>query len=430
MAIQTHIRAPLLLLAAIATAAAKLTPEWRVVSAAKGVTTRARIDATSQLCAVHGEAVVEASFLVANADGEFDEKERQTFEQVVAEACQNTVQRAELSALVSDLQDQLQEDGMAARVTMVSNVIRNDEHALEVLRIAALMAYISGGVDDTERAVMVKLSGELGLPDGTVEQAGFVINAYGGGAGMFSPWLAANGGRYQDAAGTRALFGEAAGIEAMRFMGRLYWQDKVCPPFRRQISDSELFQERKVACMVAGTWSGKDIIRNTLGWDHFAKTAFPPGPQGTGQKTVTWGNMLVVTRRCDNVEAAWRYIQFVCSLEGNMMRSKILGYNGPRRDFYDTEQWQKAMAERPYLSNVKQICLVGDKLRHTEIIAVNHQVNPVIETLLLRFPEIEAGTGPHASVSAALKEAERNANGVFRRYNEQVARWLAAREQN
>ena len=60
MAIQTHIRAPLLLLAAIATAAAKLTPEWRVVSAAKGVTTRARIDATSQLRVVHGEAVVEA----------------------------------------------------------------------------------------------------------------------------------------------------------------------------------------------------------------------------------------------------------------------------------------------------------------------------------------------------------------------------------
>ena len=267
-------------------------------------------------------------------------------------------------------------------------------------------------------------------PDGTLEQAGFVINAYGGGAGMFSPWLAANGGHYQDAAGTRALFAGAAGIEAMRFMGRLYWQDKVCPPFRRQISDSELFQERKVACMVAGTWSGKDIIRNTLGWDHFAKTAFPPGPQGSVQKTVTWGNMLVVTRRCENIDAAWRYIKFVCSLEGNLLRSKILGYNGPRLDFYDTEQWQQAMAARPYLSNVKKICLAGDKLRHTEIIAVNHQVNPVIETLLLRFPEIEAGTGPHASVAAALQEAERNANGVFRRYNQQVARWLAQRGQN
>lgn len=260
-------------------------------------------------------------------------------------------------------------------------------------------------------------------PDGTLEQAGFVIHAYGGGAGMFSPWLAANGGRYQDAAGTRALFAGAAGSEALRFMVRLYWDDKVCPPFRRQISDTELFQEGKVACMVAGTWSGKDITRNTLGWSHFAKTAFPPGPRGSEQKTVTWGNMLVITRRCTNVAAAWRYIQFVCGLEGNLLRSKILGYNGPRRDFYATEQWQKIMAERPYLSNVKAICLAGDKLRHTEIIAVNHQVNPVIETLLLRFPDIQAGRGPHPSIEAALAEAERNANGVFRRYNEQVNRW-------
>ena len=259
--------------------------------------------------------------------------------------------------------------------------------------------------------------------DGQITQAGFVINAYGGGAGMFSPWLAANGGRYQDGDGSRALFAGASGVEALRFMARLYWEDKVCPPFRRQISDSELFQEGKVACMVAGTWSGKDITRNTLGWNRFAKTAFPPGPRGSGQKTVTWGNMLVVTRRCQNVDAAWRYIQFVCGLEGNVLRAEILGYNGPRRDFYDTEQWHRAKRERPYLSNVKQICLAGDKLRHTEIIAVNHQVNPVIETLLLRFPDIEAGKGPHASLKAALAEAERNANGVFRRYNEQVARW-------
>jgi len=260
--------------------------------------------------------------------------------------------------------------------------------------------------------------------DGQIEQAGFVINAYGGGAGMFSPWLAANGGRYQDAAGTKALFASDEGIEAMRFIAQLYWQDKVCPPFRRQISDSELFQEGKVASMVAGTWSGKDIIRNTLGWDHFGKTAFPPGPSGNGDyKTMTWGNMLVITQRCTQVDAAWRYVQFVCSLEGNLIRSRTLGYNGPRRDFYATPQWQRAKDERPYLSNVREICLVGDKLRHTEIIAVNHQANPVIETLLLRYPEIIAGNGPHPSVEAALKEAERNVNGVFKRYNAQVARW-------
>jgi ABC-type glycerol-3-phosphate transport system substrate-binding protein len=133
--------------------------------------------------------------------------------------------------------------------------------------------------------------------------------------------------------------------------------------------------------------------------------------------------MLVITRRCRQVEAAWRYVKFVCGLEGNLLRSQHLGYNGPRLDFYDTPRWREAMAERPYLSNVKQICLAGDKLRHTEIIAVNHQANPVIETILLRYPEIEAGRGPYASVEDALSRAAQSVDSVFRRYNRQVASW-------
>ena len=264
-------------------------------------------------------------------------------------------------------------------------------------------------------------------PDGQVQTGGFVIHAYGGGAGMFSPWLAANGGRYQDSAGTRALFASRNGVQAMRFLAELYWKDRVCPPFRRQLAPVELFQEGRVAAMVAGTWSGKDIMRNTQGWGHFGKTAFPPGPLGTGQRTVTWGNMLVVTQRCRHVDAAWRYIQFVCGLEGNLLRLEHLGYNGPRLDFYETPQWSERVRQRPYLSNVKSICLVGDKLRHTEIIAVNHQANPVLETLLLRFPAIEAGSGPYASVDEALSLAAANVDRVFDRYNRQVARWISAR---
>jgi ABC-type glycerol-3-phosphate transport system substrate-binding protein len=263
--------------------------------------------------------------------------------------------------------------------------------------------------------------------DGSVAQAGFAINAYSGGAGMFPPWLAANGGHFQDEEGTRALFATPGGVEALEFMATLYWEDKVCPPFRRQIADAELFEEGKVVCIAAGTWSGKDIIRDTLGWKHFAKTAFPPGPRGSGQKTLTWGNMLVISRRCPNVEAAWNYLRLVCGLEGNLLRLKYLGYNGPRLDLYQTPQWQKAAAARPYLANVPQICLAGDKLRHTEIIATDHQANPVFETLLLRYPEIAAGQGPYPSVAAALEGAARNVDQVYSRYHQQAASWLARR---
>ena len=264
-------------------------------------------------------------------------------------------------------------------------------------------------------------------PNGEVQRAGFMIQGYGGGAGLFPTWLAANGGAFQDVEGTRALFDSPAGVEAMNFLTGLYWKDRVCLPFRRQLADAEQFQEGNVACIAAGTWSGKDIMRNTLGWKHIGKTAFPPGPRGAGYKTVTWGNMLVISNRSQQVEAAWQYIKFVCSLEGALIRLKYLRYNGPRLDFYDTPEWQAAMVDRSYLSNVKAICLAGDKLRHTEIIAVDHQVNPVVETILLRYPDIQAGKGPYPSVEAALKEAARNTNNVFDRYHRQVAQWMEKR---
>ena len=265
---------------------------------------------------------------------------------------------------------------------------------------------------------------------GEVEQAGFVIQAYGGGGGMFSPWLASNGGRYQDPAGKEALFGSPNGVQAMRFLAELYWDDKVSPAFRRQLSGTELFEERKAACILGGTWSGKDIARDTQGWTHMGKTGFPPGPMGEGQRTETWGNMLVISSACRQVEAAWQYIQFVCGLEGNLLRAKHLGYNGPRLDYYETEAWERTREERPYLSNVKEICLAGIKLRHTEIIASDHQANPMFETILLNYPAIREGKGPYPSVEVALEEAAGHVNAVYARYNQQVDRWLVARRED
>ena len=127
------------------------------------------------------EAVIEAAFLVANADGDFDVTERDTFEKVFHEACHNTVQRGDVSALVADLEDQLQEDGLDRRLEMVASVVRTDEQKQEVLRIAALMAHISGGVDATERHVLDQLAAKFGLDPSivahAVDQAGRALGA-------------------------------------------------------------------------------------------------------------------------------------------------------------------------------------------------------------------------------------------------------------
>src|SRR5258708_4610609 len=66
------------------------------------------------------EAIVEGAYLVANADGVFDDEERRTFEHVVVAACGGTVAPQQVAALVSDLRDQLDEDGADRRITMVA----------------------------------------------------------------------------------------------------------------------------------------------------------------------------------------------------------------------------------------------------------------------------------------------------------------------
>ncbi|HVU01550.1 MAG TPA: tellurite resistance TerB family protein [Polyangiaceae bacterium] len=117
------------------------------------------------------EAVVEGAYLVANADGEFDDTERSAFQHVVLAACGGSVTESQLRALLADLEDLLAEDGPDKRAQMVARSIGKPEQAREVLRIAALIAQISEGVSDVERKTLERLAAEFRLPDGAVDAA-------------------------------------------------------------------------------------------------------------------------------------------------------------------------------------------------------------------------------------------------------------------
>jgi tellurite resistance protein len=117
------------------------------------------------------EAVVESAYLVATADGEFDETERAAFEHVVLAACSGNVTGVQLRALLSDLSDLREEDGADKRVQMVARMIVRPEQAREVLRVAALIAQVSQGVSDVERQVLDRLASECRLPAGAVDGA-------------------------------------------------------------------------------------------------------------------------------------------------------------------------------------------------------------------------------------------------------------------
>lgn len=117
------------------------------------------------------EAVVESAFLVAHADGEFDDSEQRAFRHVVLAACGDRVAEAQMSALLADLGDLLEEDGLEKRLSMVARAIVRPEQQREVLRMAALIAHVSGGVSTIERGVLERLAREFGLDEAATGQA-------------------------------------------------------------------------------------------------------------------------------------------------------------------------------------------------------------------------------------------------------------------
>ncbi|MBL9024784.1 MAG: tellurite resistance TerB family protein [Myxococcales bacterium] len=117
------------------------------------------------------EALVEGAFLVAHADGEFDDDERAAFEQVVLAATDRHVDAGQVAALLHDLDASYMEDGADRRIQFVARTVPKPEQQHEVLRVAALIGHISGGVSDVERATMEKLAEGFGLDRSAVERA-------------------------------------------------------------------------------------------------------------------------------------------------------------------------------------------------------------------------------------------------------------------
>jgi len=117
------------------------------------------------------ESIVEGAYLVATADGVFDDEERKAFERIVTTACGGVVSPKLVADLVSDLQDQLEEDGLERRIQRLAAGVARPEHAREVLRIAALIASVSDDVSAVERQVLVSIARAFQLDADAVEAA-------------------------------------------------------------------------------------------------------------------------------------------------------------------------------------------------------------------------------------------------------------------
>ncbi|KKL90025.1 hypothetical protein LCGC14_1908850, partial [marine sediment metagenome] len=73
--------------------------------------------------------------------------------------------------------------------------------------------------------------------------------------------------------------------------------------------------------------------------------------------------------------------------------------NSPRKDFYKGAAWAAKLREYPFMHNMQKICAAGDPLYHTQTQAVRDQIRPIMEYMMLNWPEVAAGKGRYSSGS-------------------------------
>ena len=110
------------------------------------------------------EAIVEAAFLVATADGVFDADEREVFSRIVAASAENALPRSDLNGLIEELADHLAMEGLDRRVARIAQSVRRPEQKVALLRVAILVALANDAISEPEEAVIVRLCNALEVP--------------------------------------------------------------------------------------------------------------------------------------------------------------------------------------------------------------------------------------------------------------------------
>lgn len=192
-------------------------------------------------------------------------------------------------------------------------------------------------------------------------------------AEVFTSWLYSNGGAFYAPDLGRTAVNNRQGLETLSFLKDLQLTYAVLDP------NAATFENETTAMASMGTWSGP-YITNANPKIRFSMTSYPKGPSGTGRGTTTWGNMMAILRETRNLDAAWRYVTFVTSLEASFALLNLVDRpTSPRLDYYRSETWRRAVRERPWMAPMPEIAQVGGPYAFLRYAQVAGAIQPFLE---------------------------------------------------
>lgn len=171
---------------------------------------------------------------------------------------------------------------------------------------------------------------------------GYVYAGADAGSHMFTfmPYVWNNGGEVLSEDGTACLLNTENAIEALSMFNDLTNKYMVSPPSVTTYSWNEAqdaFLTGKASQVVLGSAAIYSFISGEHDDMNWGACLIPKGPNGTDYASFSGGDSIGITSQCENVGAAWDFIEYSLSEEVQVDELAKGGLLPARSDFFDNE---------------------------------------------------------------------------------------------
>lgn len=181
-----------------------------------------------------------------------------------------------------------------------------------------------------------------------------------------------------------------AAVNGLHWFLDMLYKDRVSQPIAPERQDWNQFMQGKTAMAQSGPWQYGRLRADVpdLNW---SVMLWPAAPVEEGhQGTAVWNNMLVMPAKAKNREAGWSFLTFWCGLDWMKERLAIGDWLAPRKDFYETSEYNQKFEELPALAMVPKASGIGTPLVYIQQSALDNAIRPVLEAAILQQEDPES----------------------------------------
>ena len=179
----------------------------------------------------------------------------------------------------------------------------------------------------------------------------------------------------------------------MQLDGINWWLElleEASQPIGPERQDFQQFLQGTTAMVKDGPWTFSNIPVQApdLNWSAVLIPAKPvPGGQ---MSTCIWNNMLAMPSKGTKKDSGWKLLKYWCDLDFMLKRLEFGQWMSPRKDFYETKEYNAAIEALPALKNVQLAANVGTTVAFIEEESTEATVRPILESVMLGDLEPQA----------------------------------------